>query len=57
VALLSPSISFTGEFSPNFHLENIIWTYTKDFSWKEKAQNSPDFEEKNSKSPDFYDKF
>jgi hypothetical protein len=35
VTLLSPSVSFTGEFSP---MENMILTYTKDFSWKEKAQ-------------------
>ncbi len=39
VALLSPSVSFTGEFAPNFHLKDMILTYTKDFSWKEKAQN------------------
>ncbi len=28
------SVSFTGEFSPNFDLKNMISTYTKDFWWK-----------------------
>jgi hypothetical protein len=28
------SISFIGEFLPNFDLKNMISTYTKDFSWK-----------------------
>jgi hypothetical protein len=27
-------ISFTGEFSPNFDLKNMISTKTNDFSWK-----------------------
>jgi hypothetical protein len=31
-------ISFTGEFSPNFDLKNMISTYTNDFSWKKMAQ-------------------
>jgi hypothetical protein len=38
MALMGSSSSFTGEFSPNFHLKNMILTYTMDFSWKEKAQ-------------------
>jgi hypothetical protein len=38
------SVSFTGEFSPNFDLKNMISPYTKDFSWK-KNPNSPDFKE------------
>jgi hypothetical protein len=32
--LVLASVSFTGEYLPNFDLENIISTYTKDFSWK-----------------------
>jgi len=33
----SPAVSFTGEFSPKFHLKNRISTYIQsDFSWKEK---------------------
>jgi hypothetical protein len=35
-----------GDISPNFDLENMISTYTKDFSWKKNDLNSPDFEEK-----------
>jgi hypothetical protein len=31
-------ISFTGEFSPNFDLKNMISTYTNDFSWKKMTQ-------------------
>jgi hypothetical protein len=27
----SPQHIFTGEFSPNFNLKNMILTYTKDF--------------------------
>ncbi len=34
-----------GDFFPTFYLENMISTYTKDFSWK-KYLNSLDFEEK-----------
>jgi hypothetical protein len=30
--------SFTGEFTPNFDLKNMISTYTNDFSWKKMAQ-------------------
>jgi len=45
------SVSFTGEFSPNFDLKNMISTSTKDFSPKKKDLNSPE------KLPDFYDKF
>jgi hypothetical protein len=37
---------FTGEFSPNFDLKNMISTYTKDLSWKKNDLNSPDFREK-----------
>jgi hypothetical protein len=37
---------FTGVFSPNFDLKNMISTYTKDFLWEKKnPPNSPDFEE------------
>ncbi len=28
------SVSFTGEFLPNFNLTNMISTYTRDFSWE-----------------------
>ncbi len=45
------------QISLNFILKNTISTYTKDFPWKKKAPNSPDFERKKSKLPDFYDKF
>jgi hypothetical protein len=31
-----PTVSATGEFSPNFDLKNMISTYTKDFSWEMK---------------------
>ncbi len=41
----------------NFLIENMILTYAKDFSWKEKDLNSPDFEKLFFESPDFYDKF
>jgi hypothetical protein len=34
----------------------MILTYTKDFSWKEKDLNSPDFDFDFLESPDFYDK-
>jgi len=30
----SPNVSFTGDFSPNPYLKNMISTYTKDFPWK-----------------------
>jgi len=33
-------VSFTGQFSPNFDLNFV------DFSWKKKDPNSPNFEEK-----------
>jgi hypothetical protein len=39
------SVSFTGEFSPNFDLKNMNSTYTKDL-WKNNGPNSPDFKEK-----------
>jgi hypothetical protein len=42
-----PSVSFTGEFSPNFDLKiNMISSYAKDFSLKKKKKDpsSPDFE-------------
>jgi hypothetical protein len=39
------SVSFTGEFSRNLGLKNMISSYTKYFSRK-KAPNSPDFEGK-----------
>jgi hypothetical protein len=29
---LGAIVSFTREFLPNFSPENMIWTYTKDFS-------------------------
>jgi hypothetical protein len=32
--LVLASFSFIGEFLPNFDLENVTSTYTKDFSWK-----------------------
>jgi hypothetical protein len=32
----------------NFHLKNMVSTYTKDFSWKRNGSNSPDF--KNNKT-------
>ncbi len=48
------SISFIGEFEPNFNLKIIILNYTNDFSWK----NGPNILKKtNSKSPYIYDKF
>jgi hypothetical protein len=28
------SVSFTGEFSPNFDLKNMIFSYSKDFAWE-----------------------
>jgi hypothetical protein len=48
--LMSPigpvySVSFTGEFSPNPYLKNMISTYRKEFHEK-KGPNSPDFEKK-----------
>jgi hypothetical protein len=36
------SVYFTGEFSPNFDLKNMISTYTKDFSMEKKCPNSPE---------------
>jgi len=37
-------VYFSGEFSPNFDLKNIISTHTKDFSsGKRKSSNSSDF--------------
>jgi hypothetical protein len=51
-----PSVSFTGEFSPNFVLKNIISTKQK-FFMKKIDPNSPAFEEFLFKSPDFHDKF
>jgi hypothetical protein len=42
---LLASVSCTGDFSPNFDLKNMISTYTKDFSWKTKEPNLPDFED------------
>jgi hypothetical protein len=45
-----PVFLFFGEISSNFHLENMISSYTKDFSWDKKKKkedpNSPDFEGK-----------
>jgi hypothetical protein len=35
---------FCGEISPNFDLQNMISTCTKDFSWKKNDPYSPDFE-------------
>ncbi len=50
--------SFTGEFSPNFDLKNMISTYPQDFAWKKYNTNSPDFQEFFFLSPYFfYDKF
>jgi hypothetical protein len=40
------SVSFTGEFSPNFDLKNMNSTYTKEFSWQNNGPNSLDFKEK-----------
>jgi hypothetical protein len=56
------SVSFTGEFSPNFDLKNLISTYTKDFSWgKKKKKKTAKFTRFSRvfliKSPDFHDKF
>jgi hypothetical protein len=31
---LQASVSFTGEFWPNFELRNMISTYTKDLLWE-----------------------
>jgi hypothetical protein len=36
-------VSFTGKFSPNFNVKNMISTYTKDFSWEKSGPNSPNF--------------
>jgi len=39
------SVSFIGEFLPNFDLKNMISTYTKDFFFGGKNDlNLPDFE-------------
>jgi hypothetical protein len=37
---------FWAEILPNFHLENLILTYTKDFAWEKNGSNWPDFGEK-----------
>jgi hypothetical protein len=57
VALLSPSVSFTGEFSPKFPPGKCDFDLYKGFFMERKSPNAPDFKEKNSKSADFYDKF
>jgi hypothetical protein len=44
-------------FLPIFDLKKMISTYTKDFSWKKKAQIHQISKKNNSKSPDFYHKF
>jgi hypothetical protein len=31
--MFETSVPFTGEFSSNFYLKNMILTYTKDFAW------------------------
>ncbi len=46
--------SFTGEFSPNFDLKNMISTYPQDFAWKKYNTNSPDFQEFFFLSPYFF---
>ncbi len=52
--MVRSSISFIGEFVPNFNLKIIILNFTNDFSWK----NGPNISKKtNFKSPDIYDKF
>jgi hypothetical protein len=59
------SVSFTGEFSPNFDLKKKSdFDLYKGFFMKQKGQkkktppNSPDFQEfLKIKSPDFHDKF
>jgi hypothetical protein len=35
---ISHHVSFTGEFSPNTDLENMIWTHTKALWWKKMTQ-------------------
>jgi hypothetical protein len=43
----SPTSFFSfGEISPNFDLQNMISTYTKDFPCKKDGPNSPDFYDK-----------
>jgi hypothetical protein len=32
------SVSFTGEFLPNYELKNMLSTNAKDFSWEKMAQ-------------------
>jgi hypothetical protein len=51
------SVSFTGKFSPNFELKNMVSTYTKEFFMKKKSKISRFWKKKNSKSQDFYDMF
>ncbi len=57
--IVASSISFTGEFLPNFNLKNTISTYAKDFfSHEEKSPNFSDFKEKkNPNFQNFYDRF
>ncbi len=52
---LQHSVFFTGKFSLNFDLKNMISTYTKDHGKND--PNSPDFEDCFHKLPDFKDKF
>jgi hypothetical protein len=46
-----------GKIAPNFDLENMISTYTKNFSWKNMTRICHILKKKESKSPDFYEKF
>ncbi len=39
------SVFLWGEILPNFDLQNVISTSTKNFAWEKNGLNSPDFEE------------
>jgi hypothetical protein len=52
------SVSFTGKFSPNFDLKNMVLTYTKEFFMGKKIKLiCQNLKKIIFKLPDFYDKF
>jgi hypothetical protein len=52
------SVSFTGEFSPNFDLKNMVLTYTtKEFFMEKNIKICQILKKRIFKSSNFYDKF